>query len=107
MSKHPRKASATSNSTTLALPQECLIGNAASLRESLLSVAANDEVTLDAGAVQRIDTACLQILAAFVRERDAAKHPVKWLAVPDSLTERARLLDLGDLLGVAAPRDAA
>jgi ABC-type transporter Mla MlaB component len=107
MSKRPRNATATSNATTLALPAECLIGNAASLRESLLGVAANDEVTLDAGAVQRIDTACLQILAAFVRERDAAQHPVKWSAVPDALTERARLLDLDELLALAAPADAA
>ena len=93
--------------TTLALPAECLIGNAASLRESLLNVAANGEVTLDAGAVQRIDTACLQILAAFVRERHAAQHPVAWSEVPDSFTDRARLLDLEVLLALAASKDAA
>jgi ABC-type transporter Mla MlaB component len=84
----------------VALPAECLIASAAELRTTLLSRlsdAAN--VRIDASAVQRIDTASLQVLAAFARDRRADGLAIEWLEVPACLTDAAALLDLTTALG--------
>lgn len=83
------------------LPAECVIAGAGSLRESLVSLANVGDVTLDASAVQRLDTASLQLLTAFVRERRAADRAVNWSGVPALLAERAQLLGLADALAFA------
>jgi ABC-type transporter Mla MlaB component len=59
-------------------------------------------VTLDAAAVQRVDGAALQVLAAFVRTAQARGVPVSWQAVPEALTRAAGLLGLKDVLWLAA-----
>jgi anti-anti-sigma regulatory factor len=100
--KSPQSSkSAVQAKQTFALPAECVIGNAGSLRESLTTVAKIADVTLDASAVQRLDTACLQLLAAFVCERRAAKLPVVWAGAPTLVAERAQLLGLSETLGLA------
>jgi ABC-type transporter Mla MlaB component len=59
-------------------------------------------VQLDASAVQRVDTASLQVLAAFARDRRADGLPLEWLGVPACLTDAATLLDLTNALGLPA-----
>jgi ABC-type transporter Mla MlaB component len=59
-------------------------------------------VQIDASRVQRIDTASLQVLAAFARDRRADGLPVEWLGVPACVSDAATLLDLTDALGIAA-----
>jgi anti-anti-sigma regulatory factor len=96
-----RRAKAARPDPILALPAECLIANAVPLREQLIAVVGEAApVTLNVSAVERIDTACLQLLAAFASERRAASRPVVWSGVTASLAERARLLDLDDSLGL-------
>jgi ABC-type transporter Mla MlaB component len=88
----------------LALPAECAIAAAAGLRADLLKRLPDaGNVQIDASAVQRIDTASLQVLAAFARDRRAEGLPIEWLGVPACLTEAATLLDLTDALGFARP----
>src|SRR5689334_6979520 len=87
----------------LALPAECAIASAPSLRQSLLKRLTDPaNVQIDASAVQRIDTASLQVLAAFVRDRRGAGLAVEWRGVPSSMTGIAQLLDLASLLGLDA-----
>ncbi len=86
-----------------ALPADCAIASASALRASLLKrVSDVGTVQIDASGVQRIDTASLQVLAAFARDRRAAGLPVEWLGVPASLADGAQLLDLTDALGFGA-----
>jgi ABC-type transporter Mla MlaB component len=88
----------------LALAADCAIGTAGKLKADLLRrLTQTDTVAIDASAVQRIDTATLQVLAAFARERGAAGLAVEWVGVPSALTDAARLLNLSALLGLAAP----
>ncbi|MEJ0039079.1 MAG: STAS domain-containing protein [Gammaproteobacteria bacterium] len=88
----------------VALPAECVIASAPGLRTTLLKrVGDAGNVRIDASAVQRIDTASLQVLAAFARDRRADGLPLEWLGVPDCLTEAATLLDLTTALGFANP----
>jgi ABC-type transporter Mla MlaB component len=87
----------------LALPAECVIASAGTLRTRLCElVDADANVTLDASAVQRIDTAGLQVLATFVRARQAAGRACEWTAVPATFSEAAQLLDLTTTLGLPA-----
>lgn len=57
-------------------------------------------VTIDASTVERIDTASLQLLTAFVREMRAASRPVEWLGRSDALERAATVLGLSAALGL-------
>jgi ABC-type transporter Mla MlaB component len=84
------------------------VKDAAALKASL--VAAFDErdvVTLDVGAIERIDTATMQLLCAFVRDRGAGARTTVWSGESKALREAAKLLGAGVMLalpetGVAA-----
>jgi ABC-type transporter Mla MlaB component len=85
------------------LPAECLIGSIGDLRTQLLErVAIETSVSFDASSVERIDTAALQLLAAFTRDRQAAGRPVEWTCVPALLSEAASLLSLTSVLKLGA-----
>jgi anti-anti-sigma regulatory factor len=92
----------------LALAADCAIGTAGKLKADLLRrLAQAGSVAIDASAVQRIDTATLQVLAAFARDRGAAGLPVEWVGIPAVVTDAARLLNLSAVLGLTASADAA
>jgi anti-anti-sigma regulatory factor len=109
----PREAGAARNtvenpapaedSTTLALAAECLVAGASSLKESLASrLDATLPITLDITDLQRIDTAGLQVLTAFVRERAGLGRAVAWRGTSPALTSAAQLLGLTSLLRLPA-----
>ena len=90
-------------STTLALAAECMVSGASSLKESLAALL--DEplpVTLDITTLQRIDTAGLQVITAFVRERAGQGRTVEWQGTAPVLTTAAQLLGLTSLLRLPA-----
>jgi phospholipid transport system transporter-binding protein len=85
----------------LVLAADCLIDSAEALKGELLQrLAQATPVSIDLRYVERIDTAALQVLAAFARDRAAACRQVEWIAVPEAFTDAARLLNLVDLLGL-------
>jgi len=89
--------------TTLALTAECLVSDARSLKERLAALVGEPgNVTLDASALQRIDTAALQVIAAFVRERTDFGHTVEWQGSAPVLATAAQLLGLTTLLRLPA-----
>jgi phospholipid transport system transporter-binding protein len=51
-------------------------------------------VQIDATAVDRVDTAGLQLLAAFVRDLRAEMRTVEWIGCSDSLRKAATALGL-------------
>lgn len=82
-------------SNTLALAAECTVSDAASLKERLAGLLDEPQpVTLDVTALQRIDTAGLQVLTAFVLERAAHSRPVEWQGTAPVLATAAQLLGL-------------
>jgi ABC-type transporter Mla MlaB component len=90
-------------STTLTLAAECMVSDAVTLKGQLAGLL--DEplpVTLDVTALQRIDTAGLQVITAFVRERAGNGRPVEWQGTAPVLTTAAQLLGLTSLLGLPA-----
>lgn len=86
----------------LVLQHECMLAGAMALKKSLCALSSQAEtVTLDAGAVKRIDTAALQLLAAFVRDRRLAGHAVEWHAVSAAMASAARVLGMSSMLSLA------
>lgn len=79
------------------------MASVAGLRAALLKrLTEAGKVQIDAGGVERVDTAGLQVLAAFARDRRADGLAVEWLEVPACLTDAATLLDLTSALGLEA-----
>jgi ABC-type transporter Mla MlaB component len=90
-------------SSTLALAAECTVSDASSLKERLASLIDQPQaVTLDITALQRIDTAGMQVITAFVRERADHGRPVEWQGTAPVLVTAARLLGLTSLLRLPA-----
>jgi anti-anti-sigma regulatory factor len=78
---------------------ECTVADAGTLKTGLAKLLEETgTVTLDISAVQRIDTAGLQVIAAFVRERESHGRQVQWRGEAPALANAARLLGLGALL---------
>jgi len=60
-----------------------------------------EPLCLVADKVERVDTACLQLLAALFLDAAARQVPVAWSAPSKQLREAAGLLGLQDVLGLA------
>jgi len=87
----------------LALTAECTVAEADSLKAALARRLEDaGMVTLDARALLRIDTAALQLLLAFVRDRRSAGRPTEWRGHAPALDAAAAQLGLADLLGLPA-----
>lgn len=100
-------SSAPPVATTIALGANCSVRDAVALKSSLCAVVEiQDSVVLDAAAVERVDTATIQLLCAFARERAAHDRGIVWRDVPAALREAARLLGVQSLLGLPPPESA-
>jgi len=96
--KQPRSAG------VFTLSAQCTIAESAPLQADLSGLLDKDTpITLDAKELQRVDTAGMQVIAAFVRERNANGRQVQWRNTPPTLLSAARLLGLGTLLGLPQP----
>ncbi|HEX7115046.1 MAG TPA: STAS domain-containing protein [Steroidobacter sp.] len=91
----------------IVLASHCSVKDAQALKTSLCKYAKEDApVTVDVRAVERVDTATMQLLCAFVRERAARQQKVEWLGESRALDEAARLLGLTSMLGLGADQAA-
>jgi len=82
------------------LGADCTIEHAPGLHAQLLKMLGERAcVTLDVSAVKRCDTAGLQVLVAFVRERREAGQPVEVKGATESFIGPATLLGLGAAFG--------
>jgi ABC-type transporter Mla MlaB component len=85
----------------LALASHCTIKDAASLKLDLCAMAhEHAEVSIDVGAVERIDTSTMQLLCAFVRDRTQRNQKVLFKGDSQSWREAVRLLGVAGLLGL-------
>ena len=89
--------------TSLCLAAEWLVSDASSLKQSLNGLLEQPlPVTLDVSALQRIDTAGLQLITAFVQERARQGRSVEWHGSAPVLSSAAQLLGLTSLLRLPA-----
>lgn len=71
------------------------------LKEALAAELHAPQVALDAGGVERVHTAGLQLLAAWWRAREASGLETGWTACSDTLRKAAATLGLDHALGLA------
>lgn len=82
---------------------DCAIGNIPNLREELLGwLLGQGTVAVDRSAVQRPNTAMLQLLAAFVGDLKAQSRAVDWRGSNEAFDRAARCLGLSSALGLPA-----
>jgi|ADGO01.1.fsa_nt_gi hypothetical protein len=87
---------------TVTLSSHCTIKDAAKLKVDLCAVANEPtDVELDVSGVERIDTASMQLLCAFVRDRAKRNQKVIWKGESQGLSDAVRLLGTSELLGYA------
>ena len=97
------KPAAAPAPTSLTLAAECLVTDASSLKTSLSALLDQTAtVTLDVSALQRVDTAAMQVITAFVRERSTRGQQVEWQGTAPVFTTAAQLLGLTSLLRLPA-----
>ncbi len=90
------------------LAAECTLRDAAALQALLIgAVSGADHVILEGGAVERIDAAALQLLAAFARREQAAGRRLVWQSASDALRQSSAWLGLTDTLGLEVAAGAA
>lgn len=83
------------------LPAVLDLTKAASLKDCLLSaMAAAPTVTVDASALQRITTPCLQLFVAAARDLSAEGGALHFENVPDTMASAAAILGLSSVLGL-------
>lgn len=94
---------ALSNEAVLRLPPQCTIRDATTLLGQLmLRLEHSAPLYIDAAKVERIDTAALQLLVAFLADRRARRRAVVWLECSESMMRAARALGLTGALALAA-----
>lgn len=85
------------------LPANCTVQDAAALKRELLALASvAAPIALDARGAERVDTATVQLLCAFVRDRTANNLAVQWLGHSPAIAEAARLLGVQQMLSLSA-----
>ena len=86
----------------LRLPAQCTIRDAAALLgQLLLQIEQSSPVYIEASQVERVDTAALQLLVAFLRVRKAEQRAVVWLDCSDAMVRAARALGLAGALSLS------
>ena len=92
----------TPGSAATSLANDCTIAQAGDIKSQLSKVLTNAApVAIDLSNVRRIDTAGLQVLAAFIRERRAAGREVRCEGATEAFQVTATLLGLGALFSPA------
>jgi anti-anti-sigma regulatory factor len=87
--------------SSLKLQAHCTLRESVALKALLLEqLELGRDVILDGGAVEKIDTAGLQLLAAFSRHLGEAGRHLEWTAATPELLRAASQLDLADLIGL-------
>ena len=91
----------------LALAPLCTLREAVAMKGQLLErLDQAGDVEIDAGRVEKIDTAGLQLLVAFSRQLRESHRTLAWKAVAPELTRAAAQLGLADTLGLPATEGA-
>jgi anti-anti-sigma regulatory factor len=103
-SRKRRSAANSSRAGLFVLSADCTVAESGALKCALLDILEQSTpVTLDIAAVQRIDTAGMQLIAAFVRERESHGLKVEWRGAAPAFTSAARLLGVAPVLSLPDP----
>lgn len=87
---------------SLFLDSVLVINDAKSLMQKINQlVETNDDISIDASAVEMIDTAILQLLLAATIKIRSSNHKINWINPSDKFISNASLLGLTESLGIS------
>lgn len=90
-------------SGSFVLAGECTVAGVAALKAGLGRLVREPRsVALDIAGLERIDTAGVQVIAAFLRDRRERGLGVTWLGTSATLSPAVQLLGLASLFGLSA-----
>lgn len=90
-----------SNQQTLKLDPVLVINNAKALSVDLEKlINSNEDINIDASAVEMVDTAILQLLLTMVIKIKSSKHQVHWLNPSAAFISNSSLLGMSARLGL-------
>jgi anti-anti-sigma regulatory factor len=99
-STKPTTAKKESN-LSLILDSVLVINDAKSLMQKINQlVESNDDISIDASAVEMIDTAILQLLLAATIKIRSSENKINWINPSDKFISNASLLGLTESLGI-------
>lgn len=99
-STKPTTAKKESN-LSLIFDSVLVINDAKSLMQKINQlVESNDDISIDASAVEMIDTAILQLLLAATIKIRSSNHKINWINPSDKFISNASLLGLTESLGI-------
>lgn len=99
-STKPTTAKKESN-LSLIFDSVLVINDAKSLKQKINQlVESNDDISIDASAVEMIDTAILQLLLAATIKIRSSNHKINWINPSDKFISNASLLGLTESLGI-------
>lgn len=84
------------------LPADCRIADLAEVKQAIQAALATGALGIDASAVERVDTAALQLLLAARRDANKAAATFAWNGVSDALRDAAGVLGLAQTLELPA-----
>lgn len=105
-SKQATPSAEQGKARTVALPADFRLAVLDEIKASLIEAFDAPAVQLDGAAVERVDTAALQLLVAFRREAIARGQAPAWLGVSSAMHDAASVLDLAKTLELPAPMPA-
>jgi ABC-type transporter Mla MlaB component len=92
----------------IALASNSTVKDAQALKTQLMKLLEVPEtVAIDVRSVERVDTATMQLLCAFVRDRAERNGAVEWLGCPPAILDAVRLLGVRHMLALPAAAGAA
>lgn len=105
--KKPRRRKAAEAPANLVLEAQCTLREAEALKAALLAAEdSSGDFVIDGAAVERVDTAGLQLLAGFVVRLRLTDRRLAWRAASTPLRDAARQLDLAQAMALDAERAA-
>jgi anti-anti-sigma regulatory factor len=99
-------ASKHKSESRIGMPADLRIAAVDELRTTLRDALGAPQIVLDAAAVERVDTAALQLLVAFQRAAKQHARQVRWTGVSAPLEEAASQLGLAEALALPAHQPA-
>ncbi|WP_158628811.1 STAS domain-containing protein [Dyella choica] len=90
----------------VSMPVDCRIAEVGAMHAQLRGALESSRIVLDGSAVDRVDTAALQLLVVFQREAKKRERQVQWAQVSAPLHDAASQLGLAEALALPARRPA-
>ncbi|MGN6119709.1 MAG: STAS domain-containing protein [Rhodanobacter sp.] len=98
--KNKQPSAAADGAAVVCLPADCRLAVQMALKEQLQQVLQHGDIVIDAQALERVDTAALQLLVLFRRELEHNGGALAWRGTNEVLHEAAALLGLEQSLNL-------